>query len=434
MAARRKIANPKLSGAADLLQQTLNEGVANLPTLFFEHQIAKKLKQQGINAAKGLSQRIAEYVLSGSTEPFVSSGGGQGNNVTLTITDSDFEEVIEGLERFCEEQLPSLIPSMAGKISRRVLRDLKSRWPNENSLQEADIVAFRAQIEGRWGTPLGQLRMLLTMSREWCQNISVRESRRRNHKNRRSRKLLIRLLVRACQVTDEIQCLLENGFADGAMARWRTLHEIAVVAAVILQHGDDIAERYIAHQAVESKRAMDKYIACSPHLGYQPLSARAQAKIATAYDQAIAKYGKNFKSDYGWAASHMKKDRPTFADLEEAAGRAEMRSHYQMSNDNIHAGVKSLYVRLGLLGDYQGLLAGRSNAGLTEPGQNAAHTLTQLSVLVCFSEPVFNDYVIADMLMTLRDEIPRSFARTDVQLRRDARVIQRTQKPRAGRR
>jgi hypothetical protein len=96
------------------------------------------------------------------------------------------------------------------------------------------------------------------MSREWCRYINVRESSRRKSKNRQSRRVLIRLLVRACQVTDEILCLLENGFAGGAMARWRTRHEIAVVAAVILQHSDEISKRYLAHQHVESKRAMDK--------------------------------------------------------------------------------------------------------------------------------------------------------------------------------
>jgi hypothetical protein len=87
-------------------------------------------------------------------------------------------------------------------------------------------------MQSKWGKPLGRLRMLLTMSREWCGEINARESSKRRSKNRESRKLLIRLLVRGCQVTDEILCLLENGFADGAMARWRTLHEITVVAAV----------------------------------------------------------------------------------------------------------------------------------------------------------------------------------------------------------
>src|SRR5664279_4569741 len=249
-----KTANPKCSGTAEILQQALNDAVANLPALFLEHRISKKLKEQGVKAPKGLSRQIAEHVLSGSAEPFVSPRAARGKQVNLTINDSDLEEVIQGLQRFYKEQLPALLPSIAGKISKNVLRDLKARWPNENSLQEADTLEFRGRMEGRWGKPLGQLRMLLTMSREWCQNISVRESHRRKHKNKRSRKLLIRLLVRACQVTDEILCLLENGFADGAMARWRTLHEIAVVAAVIRQHGDDIAERYLAHHAVESKR------------------------------------------------------------------------------------------------------------------------------------------------------------------------------------
>jgi hypothetical protein len=267
--------------------------------------------------------------------------------------------------------------------------------------------------------------MLLTMTREWCHNLSMRESRRLKHKNKSTRKLLIRLLARACQVTDEILCLLENGFADGAMASWRTLHEIAVVAEVILPYGNDITERYIDHQAVESKRALDKYKVSAPSLGYKPMPARNQAKIAKAYDKAIATYGKTFKTDYGWAAKHLKKDRPTFADLETAAGRADMRAHHQMSNDNIHAGIKGMYVRLGLMGNYEGLLAGRSNAGLTEPGQNTAHTLTQLAVLIGLAEPVFDDYVIGDMLVTLRNEIPRSFARVDTRLKKEDRAIRR---------
>ncbi len=424
----------KRSGSRETLQHALNEAVCNLPALFLEHQISKKFKLQDVKAPKGLSRQMAVHILSGSAEPFASPRAARGKHVDITINDSDLEEVIRGLERFYGEQLPALLPSMAGKIAKNVLKNLKLQWPNENSLQEADILEFRKRMDGRWGKPLGQLRMLLTMSREWCKEIDVRESSRRKHKNSRSRKLLIRLLVGACQVTDEILCLLENGFADGAMARWRTLHEIAVVAAVILQYGDEIAERYIDHQAVESKRAMDKYIACSPQLGYKPMTPRMQAKITKAHEKVITKYGKNFHSDYGWAAYHLKKERPNFTHLEEAAGRTEMRAHYQMGNDNVHAGIKSMYVRLGLIGDYEGLLAGRSNAGLTEPGQNTAHTLTQLAVLVCFSEPVFDDYVISDMLTTLRDEIPRSFAKVEAQLQKEDKAIRRAPKPPKGKR
>jgi len=70
---------------------------------------------------------------------------------------------------------------------------------------------------------------------------------------------MLRLHIRACQVTNEIIILLENGYADGAMARWRTLHEIATVAAVIAKFGDELAERYVHYQIVESTKALTAY-------------------------------------------------------------------------------------------------------------------------------------------------------------------------------
>ena len=103
-----------------------------------------------------------------------------------------------------------------------------------------------------------------------------------------------------------------------------------------------------------------------------------------------------------------------------------MHTHYQMANDNVHAGIKSMYVRLGLLDDYTKLLAGRSNAGLTEPGQNTAHTLTQISGLVCLSEGNVDDIAIAEMMNRLRDEIPRSFYRVEKMLRRDDKEYKKT--------
>lgn len=144
-----------------------------------------------------------------------------------------------------------------------------------------------------------------------------------------------------------------------------------------------------------------------------------------AYDKAIAKYGPSFKTLYGWAALHLKHPQPTFVELEKAAGRAEMRSYYQMGNDNIHAGIKSMFVRLGLP-DYDGLLSGRSNVGLMEPGQNAAHTLTQLSALVCLSEPKMDDLVAGDMMRMLRDEVPKSFYKADRQLLKDDKKYRKT--------
>ena len=410
----------------EILQQALDRELANVPVLYLQNLISRKLREQGIKNNKELSAKIAKHILSGDRRPFRNGTGSSRKTVNLSIDDAEIDEIIRQLHHFFDNQLDELLPALARRVAKSVLKHLKSRWPDEEKFQNADFVEFRRGLEERWSVPLGQLRMLLTMSREWCQWTLDRENSLGNKRKKKwLKEILVRLLVRGCQVTDEIICLLQNGFADGAMARWRTLHEITVVAAVISQHGESIAERYIAHQAVESKRAMDKYLGCCAQLGYKPLSAREQEKIQLAFDKAISQYGKSFKSDYGWAAAHLKKDRPTFADLEKEAGRSEMRSHYQMSNDNVHAGVKSMYVRLGLIDGYTDFLSGRSNAGLVEPGQNAAHTLTQLSALVCLSDPNFDDIAASEMMRMLRDEIPRSFYRADKQLLRDHKQIRK---------
>lgn len=398
----------------DTLQHLLEQEIAKVPRLHFEKLIAKKLHAQGITATKALSRELTEHLLSGCEEPFSGTAGKYARDVTITLDKADVDEITRALDDFCENNLPKIIREAAAPISKTIHKDLHTRWASEHAQQIADSSEFRDRLEERWGKPLDQLRMLLTIAREWCQDKVSKADKTLHLKT-----ILIRLLVRACQVTDEVICLLENGFADGAMARWRTLHEIAVVASVLSRLGEDIAERYVAHQAVESMRAMNKYVNCCEHLGYKPIPAREIKKITDAYNAAIAKYGKGFKSDYGWAASHLNKDRPSFSDLEEIAGRAEMRAHYQMANDNVHAGIKSIFVRLGLLDDYTGLLAGRSNAGLIEPGQNTAHTLTQLSVLVCLSEASLDDLVFAHVMKMIRDEIPRSFANADRRLRRD---------------
>jgi hypothetical protein len=397
------------------LQKELRSVMATLPQRFLEQMIEKKLRDQGATFPKVLPKKIAMWLLSGSDHPFKFKGG---PDVTLKLDTSDVEGVLEAIKEFNKNKLPSVIDHAADLTAKKVLKRLKSTWDEERRLQDAELEDFRKGMERRWGEPIGQLRMLITIVREWASETNNYVGRLRDGEKKRLLQLLVRFVVRSCQTADEISCLLENGFADGAMARWRTLHEINVVTAVIVEHGWPLAERYLAHQAVESRRAKDKYAKCCGQLGFRPLSSKAIKKIDGAFDAGIVKYGVEFGKDYGWAAHHLKKSRVTFADLEEAAGQAAMRSFYQMGNDNIHAGVKSMFVRLGLLDNYDMLLAGRSNAGLTDPGQNAAHTLTQTAVLALMRNNL-DDIVRGKVAEKLRDEIPGSFGKADRQLRKD---------------
>jgi len=410
----------------DVLQQALHKAIASLPAVMLEKLISKKLRDQRGKFPKKLPRKLAEHILSGTAEPFRHVGRTQPKDISLIFDEADCEEVTRVIDKFLNVQLPALVDDFAERIAKQTLRGLKKSWTEEQKLQQGDLAGFRERMEEIWGKPLGQLRMLLTIAREWCGEAHEETDDPEEKTKSRLKNLLVRFLVRSCQVTDEIICLLENGFADGAMARWRTLHEIGVVAAVISKFGDDIAERYVAHQAVESRRAMNKHMDCRIGLGYRPVPAREVKKTEKRYAAAIARYGDSFKSDYGWAAHHLKKGRPNFTDLEAAAGHAMMRAHYQMGSDNVHAGIKSMYGRLGLMMDYEGLLAGRSNAGLTDPGQNAAHTLTQIAVLVCLS-PKWDDVVAGNIMQMLREEIPDSFWQADKRLRRKDKAFRQAE-------
>jgi hypothetical protein len=71
--------------------------------------------------------------------------------------------------------------------------------------------------------------------------------------------VITRMHARPCQIAEEVIVLSECGFANGAMARWRTMHEVFVVASFISKHGEKCAKAYCEHQAVESKKGSDEY-------------------------------------------------------------------------------------------------------------------------------------------------------------------------------
>jgi hypothetical protein len=221
---------------------------------------------------------------------------------------------------------------------------------------------------------------------------------------------------------------MENGFADGAIARWRTLHEISVVATLISQHGNDLALRYLAHEAVEAKRALDRFSTCHEGLGYAPLSKREIKQIERDYADSLEVFGHNFGSHYGWAAHHLGMNKPRFEDLEAAAGQILMRSDYNFASFNVHATSKGIMFRLGLMDDSDlTALAGASNAGFVDPAHNTAQALVEVTNLLLTRPSRFDDLIELEILIMLRDRLPALLDRANRQLKRDHRAYLKAQ-------
>lgn len=159
------------------------------------------------------------------------------------------------------------------------------------------------------------------------------------------------LHARACQTSFEVHALLAAGFPGGAYARFRTLHELAVTAAVIAGYGRtpehaDLAERYLDHTHIEHYRQAQARERSGPHLGWPPLDPGIMRGLKAERDRCLARYGRAYREDYGWAA-RLLGPKPTFARLEDKADMQVLRYLYVTASHLIHASAHGLRLTLG---------------------------------------------------------------------------------------
>lgn len=195
-----------------------------------------------------------------------------------------------------------------------------------------------------------------------------------------------------------------------AVARWRCLHEIAVVTYFVAQHGNDTAERYLLHDRVDSYKASLQYKKHCESLGYEPLTEDELNELQRQRDALVARFGKEYGGECGWAVHAMKKKRVTFRDLEEAAGLDHLRPFYKLASHNVHADPKGAFFRLGLTQEGPDiLLAGPSNFGLADPGHCTAISLTQVTTTLLAKEPVLDGLVTCEILQQLQRDAGEAF-------------------------
>ena len=210
-----------------------------------------------------------------------------------------------------------------------------------------------------------------------------------------------------------ILALLRAGFADDAHARWRSLHELAVVASFISEHGEDVAERYLSHEVVQQRKLARAYNKYEIRAELDPLTQAEVDTLDERYDSLIAKYGKTFGYDYGWAASAVGRDRPTLVDIEEVVGLDHLRPYYQMANHNVHPNSHAAFFKLGLHETHRGnvLLAGPSNLGLADPGHGVALSLSQITASLVSLNPTIDQVVALMVVGLLENETGEAFLR-----------------------
>ena len=400
------------------LNSDLHSLLQETPKLILGQVIEEKLHDCGIDNDEPLMTAIVEHILSGSTEKF------QWNDeiyrdVTFSFTDGDVDEVVRRVHIFFDEGLPSVVQATVRESAKDTVKALTDDWPEQKIYEQYEIQAFRARLDLRWSKGLDPLRMLLMCSREISERYANALARSKAKKGIVRRNVLILLHMRACQTTMEIITLLENGLADGALARWRTLYEVGVIATLIDMHGDDIAQRYLDHDAVAMKRSMDNELKFYSSTSGFSFSKRRQMEISREFQSVMTQYGKEFKSNYGWASHHLGIKNPTFQNLEASAEQESLPPEYKWASFKIHAGVTGLLRNLGNMTEQFTTLSGASNAGLQEPAIYTAYTLTRISALLIGNSRKLENIVQLATLCELRDKVAIECARAACKLEKD---------------
>lgn len=237
------------------------------------------------------------------------------------------------------------------------------------------LTAFRRRLKRYWGDPLDSLEELVATCAELGDQVA------QAHQGESKLFLALELLrTRAIQVGWEVHALVSSGYADGAYARWRTLHELAVVSEFLQEFGEEVAARYLEHAHIKNRQIIREYNECQERLKYPRIPQSEVDHSESVKKQLLDRYGPEFGNTWGWAAKACGKSDPSFFDLRERTGYGHWKAHYGMANHPVHAGPHGVLFRLGHPVNSKPLsLSGPSLVGLGDPIDASAISLMHVT-------------------------------------------------------
>ena len=158
-------------------------------------------------------------------------------------------------------------------------------------------------------------------------------------------------------------------------------------------------------------KALQKHVKYQGRIAEKLPSPNIQQKLKLRYDALLARYGKPFKEQYGWAAARLEKERPTFADIELAVNVDHLRPYYQLASHPVHANAKGLYFKVGAFGRH-GMFASATNHGFATPASNAVTSLVQMMATLLMIAPSLDAIMNTKLIQKLSNEVDLAFVRT----------------------
>lgn len=218
------------------------------------------------------------------------------------------------------------------------------------------------------------------------------------------------LHARACRTALEVFHLLKAGLPQGALARSRTLHELAVTSAVLADYGSrpeyaDLAERYLQHDVVINYKDMIVYQERADQIGEEKLTDEEVAEITRARNELRDRYGREYCGDNGWASVLFNDRNPKFHEIEDVANLAHLRGYYKWASHEVHADSKGWRLNSEDRDGRLYLSTGYAGVGLADPADLALGSLVNTTISLLFSSGAPEPFtlVAAKVILNLSD-------------------------------
>ncbi len=320
---------------------------------------------------------------------------------------SKFKGTSEEFERAFNNNIPDLIKSITSGLAETIFEYCVGE---ENDLKKRELEIVD-KIEGKYKTGLTLFEGFIELNSKIS---SITYDKFYNifdtYEDHQKLDTLISNHVRACQISNEIKILIANGYADGAFARWRTLHEICVVFLYLYDSSYEIIEMYNDYAVIEGYRKAKSYNQCADFFGWELLSDEELNQLYINKEEVISKYGKDFQKSYGWTMNSLPNGKRNFKELEKLVAKDNLRAVYTWSNESIHAGVSGINMKLSLRSEEQNkFLTGPNDYGFLDPVQYATASLYEMSSVLLGMEDSILNKVLVELLVFFQNEIVKEF-------------------------
>lgn len=308
-------------------------------------------------------------------------------NFFIKTVKSDFEEKINEaktkdevekiVDHFNSLDIQKIFNDMIKKVANDTFSFLKSTMFEEVMRFRTDEQEFIAHQEQKWYRAFVASEAMYILTLETAESYSeyVKSLPKDEFQSKHWTYIVMRHIHgRALQEFLEIITLMKNGFADGAYARWRSIYELSIISSFIIQHGENVAKKFY-----EASETDDRY--------------------------EWARESKIFST---------KKKHITFNDIQKACNvNSEIwKKQYNLANKTVHASPQGTFGRLCDMGTLPVIPIGRSDYGITTPGEHSAISLAQISNIFFSLFPESNTIIQMQIINHWIDVIREAYFKT----------------------